>query len=102
MTLVRNFLFSMIFAATLPAAAPAAPVELLNVSYDPTRELYQEINSSFAKSWAARTRQQVQIKQSHGGSGKQARAAIDGLPGDVVTPPLGYDRHQIAPRGLVP
>src|SRR4051812_9848842 len=101
MTLVRNFFLSIAFAAAFPAAAPAAPVELLNVSYDPTRELYQEINSSFAKSWAARTRQQVQIKQSHGGSGKQARAVIDGLPADVVTLALGYDVDEIAQRGLI-
>src|SRR4051794_2258778 len=101
MTLVRNFFLSIAFAAAFPAAAPAAPVELLNVSYDPTRELYQEINSSFAKSWAARTKQQVQIKQSHGGSGKQARAVIDGLPADVVTLALGYDVDEIAQRGLI-
>src|SRR4051795_3524467 len=83
------------------AAAVAAPTELLNVSYDPTRELYQEINSSFAKAWAARTKQQVTIKQSHGGSGKQARAVIDGLPADVVTLALAYDIDEIAKRGLI-
>jgi sulfate transport system substrate-binding protein len=83
------------------AAAAAEPVELLNVSYDPTRELYQEINSAFAKNWAARTKQQVTIKQSHGGSGKQARAVIDGLPADVVTMGLGYDVDVIAQRGLI-
>jgi sulfate/thiosulfate-binding protein len=83
------------------AAAVAAPTELLNVSYDPTRELYQEINSSFAKAWAARTKQQVTIKQSHGGSGKQARAVIDGLPADVVTLALAYDVDEVAQRGLI-
>ena len=85
------------------AAAPAVaePVELLNVSYDPTRELYQEINGAFAKSWAARTKQQVTIKQSHGGSGKQARAVIDGLPADVVTLALAYDIDEIAQHKLL-
>src|SRR4051795_4603321 len=83
------------------ATAVAAPAELLNVSYDPTRELYQEINSSFAKAWAARTKQQVTIKQSHGGSGKQARSVIDGLPADVVTLALGYDVDEISKRGLI-
>src|SRR6476659_1003625 len=97
MALVRNFLLSMALVSAAPAAA-AAPAELLNVSYDPTRELYQDINSAFARNWAARTRQQVTIKQSHGGSGKQARAVIDGLPADVVTLALGYDVDAIAER----
>ena len=99
MKLVRNFLLSVLItaAATMPAAAPAAPNELLNVSYDPTRELYQEINGAFAKSWG----QPVTIRQSHGGSGKQARAVIDGLPADVVTLALAYDIDEIAQRGLI-
>ncbi|WP_028970215.1 sulfate ABC transporter substrate-binding protein [Sphingomonas sp. URHD0057] len=84
---------------TVPAMA--APTELLNVSYDPTRELYQEINSSFARAWAGRTKQQVTVKQSHGGSGKQARAVIDGLPADVVTLALAYDVDEVAQRGLI-
>jgi sulfate/thiosulfate-binding protein len=88
-------------AAVTPTAAAAAPVELLNVSYDPTRELYQEINGAFAKGWAATARQQVEIRQSHGGSGKQARAVIDGLPADVVTLALAYDIDAIAQRGLI-
>ena len=83
MALLRKYLVSLTIAAVaLPtAAAPAAPApaQLLNVSYDPTRELYQEINGAFAKRWLAATQQQVQVKQSHGGSGKQARAVIDGL-----------------------
>jgi sulfate transport system substrate-binding protein len=78
-----------------PAAADgqAAPesVELLNVSYDPTRELYEEYNVAFAKYWLAEHKQKVIIRQSHGGSGKQARAVIDGLPADVVTLALAYD-----------
>jgi sulfate/thiosulfate-binding protein len=100
MTLVRNFLLSIALVAA-PAAAPAAPAQLLNVSYDPTRELYQEINSVFEKKWAATAKQQVDIRQSHGGSGKQARAVIDGLPADVVTLALGYDVDQISQRGLI-
>ena len=66
-------------------------VSLLNVSYDPTRELYQDFNTAFAKYWKAKTGETVTIKQSHGGSGKQARSVIDGLEADVVTLALGYD-----------
>src|SRR5437867_591317 len=82
------------------SGAPAAPreVTLLNVSYDPTRELYQEINEVFARRWEARTGQKVTIRQSHGGSGKQARAVIDGLEADVVTLGLAYDIDEIASR----
>src|SRR5215210_610185 len=101
MPLIRNLVFfaSLTAATLVPAAAPAAPT-LLNVSYDPTRELYQEINAAFAKSWAASSKQQVSIKQSHGGSGKQARAVIDGLEADVVTLGLAQDIDEIAKRGL--
>ena len=66
-------------------------VKLLNVSYDPTREFYQEVNAAFVKSWQAQTGQTVTINQSHGGSGKQARSVIDGLQADVVTLALAYD-----------
>jgi sulfate transport system substrate-binding protein len=99
MKLVRNFLFcvSIVAAAAMPTGAPGAPNELLNVSYDPTRELYQQINGAFAKSWGS----PVTIRQSHGGSGKQARAVIDGLPADVVTLALAYDIDEIAQRGLI-
>ena len=72
------------------------PVTLLNVSYDPTRELYQEFNTAFAKYWKEKTGQTVVINQSHGGSGKQARAVIDGLQADVVTLALAYDVDAIA------
>ena len=76
---------------------------LLNVSYDPTRELYQELNTAFGKYWKAKTGAQVVVKQSHGGSGKQARAVIDGLEADVVTLALAYDIDAIAERsGLLP
>ena len=99
MKLVRNFLLCISIAAAvaMPAAAPAASNQLLNVSYDPTRELYQEINGAFAKSWG----QPVTIRQSHGGSGKQARSVIDGLPADVVTLALAYDIDEIAQHGLI-
>jgi sulfate transport system substrate-binding protein len=78
------------------AAAFAGTVKLLNVSYDPTRELYQDINAAFAKQWKAKTGVDVEISQSHGGSGKQARSVIDGLPADVVTLGLAYDIDSIA------
>lgn len=78
-----------------------ADSDLLNVSYDPTRELYQEFNAAFAKYWKAKTGETVSIKQSHGGSGKQARAVIDGLPADVVTLALAYDIDVLAKKGLI-
>jgi sulfate transport system substrate-binding protein len=71
---------------------------LLNVSYDPTRELYQEFNASFAKYWETKRKEKITIKQSHGGSGKQARAVIDGLEADVVTLALAYDIDAIAEK----
>ena len=74
-------------------------IDLLNVSYDPTREFYDEYNAAFAKHWAATAHQTVRIHQSHGGSGKQARTVIDGLPADVVTLALAYDIDSIAQRG---
>jgi sulfate transport system substrate-binding protein len=88
-------------AALLGAAAPAPAQELLNVSYDPTRELYQDVNAAFAAQWKARTGQAVTIQQSHGGSGKQARAVIDGLEADVVTLALAYDVDAVAASGLL-
>ena len=86
------------------AAAPALkleapkPVTLLNVSYDPTRELYEDFNKQFAGYWKNKTGQDVTIRQSHGGSGKQARSVIDGLEADVVTLALAYDIDQIAEK----
>lgn len=77
----------------------AGRVTLLNVSYDPTRELYREVNESFAKEWQERTQERVTIKQSHGGSGSQARAVIDGLEADVVTLALAYDIDSIQSKG---
>jgi sulfate/thiosulfate transport system substrate-binding protein len=76
---------------------------LLNVSYDPTRKLYQEVNAAFAKQWQGQTGERLTIRQSHGGSGKQARAVIDGLQADVVTLALAYDIDEIATRAkLIP
>jgi sulfate transport system substrate-binding protein len=93
-------------ALTLGIAIPAqagADVSLLNVSYDPTRELYQDFNSAFARYWKAKTGQNVTVKQSHGGSGKQARAVIDGLEADVVTLALAYDIDEINEKAkLIP
>jgi sulfate/thiosulfate-binding protein len=78
-----------------------ADVSLLNVSYDPTRELYQEFNPAFAKYWKGKTGEEVSFKQSHGGSGKQARAVIDGLEADVVTLAVGGDIDAIADKGII-
>lgn len=80
--------------------ANAAEVRLLNVSYDPTRELFQEYNSAFAKEWKAKTGDDVVVSQSHGGSGKQARAVVDGLEADVVSLALAYDVDAVAKAGL--
>jgi sulfate transport system substrate-binding protein len=77
------------------------PVQLLNVSYDPTRELYQELNTAFSKAWQAKTNQAVSIQQSHGGSGAQARAVIDGHEADIVTLALAYDTDAIQQSGLL-
>ncbi len=82
-------------------AARAQGLELLNVSYDPTRELYAEYNALFARHWKATTGQDVQVRQSHGGSGKQARSLIDGLAGDVATLALAGDVDALAQHGLL-
>ncbi|WP_295641552.1 sulfate ABC transporter substrate-binding protein, partial [uncultured Methylibium sp.] len=84
--------------ALAAGSAFAKDVSLLNVSYDPTRELYQEYNAAFAKFWKAKTGDTVSVKQSHGGSGKQARSVIDGIDADVVTLALAYDIDEIAER----
>lgn len=89
---VRSAIASLLgFAILAAGASHAAEITLLNVSYDPTRELYQDFNAAFAKQWKAKTGDTVTVKQSHGGSGKQARAVIDGLEADVVTLALAYD-----------
>jgi sulfate/thiosulfate transport system substrate-binding protein len=93
--------FGALFGTVMVGAAAAADVTLLNVSYDPTRELYADINKAFAKEFADTTGKSIEIKQSHGGSGKQARSVIDGLPADVVTLALAYDVDEISDRGLI-
>jgi sulfate/thiosulfate transport system substrate-binding protein len=89
--------------ATLLLAAPAAvhAAELLNVSYDPTRELYQDFNAAFARHWKQKSGQDLTVQQSHGGSGKQSRAVIDGLEADVLTLALAYDIDAVAQSGLL-
>jgi len=104
----RKLFFKTLVATALVAvsglaAAQTAPVTLLNVSYDPTRELYSEFNTAFAKHWKAQTGQDVTIKQSHGGSGKQARSVIDGIDADVVTLALAGDIDALYKNGgLIP
>lgn len=103
----KHFLKTLVAIALVAvsglAAAQTAPVTLLNVSYDPTRELYSEFNAAFAKHWKAQTGQDVTIKQSHGGSGKQARSVIDGIDADVVTLALAGDIDALYKNGgLIP
>ena len=98
-TIARLSLVLAIGAAGAPTAAAQGKATLLNVSYDPTRELYKDINVAFAREWKRRTGQDAEIRQSHGGSGAQARAVIDGLEADVVTLALAYDIDEIAARG---
>jgi sulfate/thiosulfate-binding protein len=108
MSLIPRFAIALTLLAAMtlgavPALQAQPEVTLLNVSYDPTRELYQEFNAAFARHWKARTGQTVTIKQSHGGSGKQARSVIDGLEADVVTLALAYDVDALAQTGkLIP
>ncbi|MBX9610455.1 MAG: sulfate ABC transporter substrate-binding protein [Burkholderiales bacterium] len=109
MTQRRHFInLSIVAALTGAVALPALaqtpqPVTLLNVSYDPTRELYVDFNAAFAKYWKAKTGQDVTVKQSHGGSGKQARSIIDGLDADVATLALAVDTEALRTRaGLIP
>jgi sulfate transport system substrate-binding protein len=108
--LASSLLATVALAACGASAAPGptgsggapAPVTLLNVSYDPTRELYQEVNPAFAKLWQEKTGQSVTVNQSHGGSGSQARAVGDGLEADVVTLALAFDVDALVRPGLVP
>ena len=102
---VFNIAAAYLGAALLAGAGQvyAKDVQLLNVSYDPTRELYQEYNKAFAKHWEAKTGDKVTINQSHGGGGKQVRAVIDGLQADVVTQALSYDVDQLYEKAkLIP
>lgn len=98
---ITTILATIALTLSTVSAAFAADVTLLNVSYDPTRELYSDINKSFASYWKGKTGDNVTIKQSHGGSGKQARSVIDGLEADVVTLALAYDIDAIAAKGLI-
>ncbi|MFN4236696.1 MAG: sulfate ABC transporter substrate-binding protein [Vogesella sp.] len=101
MTLRRTLVSTLLVSLLSPLAL--ADVSLLNVSYDPTRELYQDFNVAFAKYWKAKTGETVSVKQSHGGSGKQARSVIDGLEADVVTLALSNDIDELHKNGgLVP
>ena len=102
MTTKRQILtlaLAAVLASAIGSASAQQAVTLLNVSYDPTRKLYSEFNTSFAKHWKAKTGQDVSIKQSHGGSGKQARAVIDGLDADVVTLALAGDIDAVHKNG---
>src|SRR6266540_168798 len=99
MTRTVRIAFAVLAVAAIGASAAAQT--LLNASYDPTRELYQEFNAAFARYWKSKTGQTVSIKQSHGGSGAQARAVIEGLDADVVTLALAYDIDAIAQAGLL-
>ncbi len=98
---IRFSLPLLLLLLGLAADPAAAQVKLLNVSYDPTRELYQDFNAAFAKAWKAKTGKDVTVQQSHGGSGKQARSVVDGLEADVVTLALAYDVDAIAKSGLI-
>lgn len=98
---ISKILATLILGLSISATSIAGPT-LLNVSYDPTRELYQDFNKSFGAYWKKQTGEDVSFKQSHGGSGKQARSVIDGLDADVVTLALGYDIDILAEKGLIP
>jgi sulfate/thiosulfate transport system substrate-binding protein len=96
-----NKMLGAILVALATAAASAKDISLLNVSYDPTRELYDEVNKLFAAEYKGKSGQGITVRQSHGGSGKQARSVIDGLEADVVTLALAYDIDAIAERKLI-
>jgi sulfate transport system substrate-binding protein len=95
---IKNFIYFLAGLAFLFPHGVFAEVKLLNVSYDPTREFYQDFNEAFSKYWQGKAGQGVEVRQSHGGSGKQARAVIDGLEADVVTLALAYDIDAIAQK----
>src|SRR3989449_9163616 len=96
---MKTILSGLIITAISLFGAGAKEIKLLNVSYDPTRELYQDFNTAFTKYWQGKTGDKLTIQQSHGGSGKQARSVIDGLQADVVTLALAYDIDAIAEKG---
>ena len=96
---MKSMLFTLVLGLALFGPASAKDVDLLNVSYDPTRELYQDIDQAFAAQWKLQTGETLKVRASHGGSGKQARAVIDGLEADVVTLALAADIDAIATNG---
>jgi sulfate transport system substrate-binding protein len=99
--MMKRLSIATLLGAVALTATTFAQTTLLNVSYDPTRELYQELNAAFARYWQAKTGKTVTIRQSHGGSGAQARSVIDGLDADVVTLALAYDVDAVAGAGLI-
>jgi sulfate/thiosulfate transport system substrate-binding protein len=100
---IKALMAGLVVSALSATLAIGKEVTILNVSYDPTREFYQDLNAAFSKHWQEKTGDRVTIKQSHGGSGKQARAVIDGLDADVVTLALAYDLDALAERAkLIP
>src|SRR6266478_1755132 len=100
---VRRFSLLLFVALICASVSQAKDITLLNVSYDPTRELFQDYNAVFARYWQAKAGDKVTIRQSHGGSGKQARSVIDGLEADVVTLAMAYDIDAIAEKSsLIP
>jgi sulfate transport system substrate-binding protein len=98
---LKKIIQAVLLLAVITPPAFSAEVLLLNVSYDPTRELYQDFNKAFSAQWKSKSGDDLKVKQSHGGSGKQARGVIDGLAADVVTLALAYDIDEIANRGLI-
>lgn len=99
--MIKKLISVAVLGLAFSVSAMSAEFSLLNVSYDPTRELYQDFNKAFAAHWKSKSGEDLKIKQSHGGSGKQARAVIDGLQADVVTLALAYDIDEVAQRGLI-
>ena len=101
--MITKFILAASLAVSTALSAVAATSEILNVSYDPTRELYSDFNQAFAKYWKEKSGDDVTINQSHGGSGKQARSILDGIEADVATLALAYDIDELSAKGgLVP
>ena len=97
--LLRRFVLALLILGASVSGAQAKDITLLNVSYDPTRELYEDYNKAFRQHWEAKSGDKLTVNQSHGGSGKQARSVIDGLPADIVTLALAYDIDALASKG---
>ena len=99
--MIKKIILALLLVFPIGANASSKPVEILNVSYDPTREFYKEYDQAFIKHWKTQTGEDIKINSSNGGSGKQARSVIDGLKADVVTLALSYDINAIAKKGLI-